>query len=406
MPRERGRELPRNRRHARSHEPDYLQMVDNYFRQANSRDDNNDNLLAFIEERVPFDISLTNKRVIIDFANITRGILHWPEHPIVVEGISYPSVMSSSIPSPIIPTRPSCAAIKYVDIMKAAENWLEENKPKPSDLTASSIDSICALMAQDLANQNGCDLTEAERVRFISILKSVFDDFLEEARATSEPTDNLRDKACFQTESLGGSGQKFSADLSGVITFLHEGQNRAECVSHSDWNNILRSAQPIAAWQPVYPKYPLGYAPVFKLPHSGVFVQANQEFLNTFTCYQLESIGIKPIGSDTGSTFSALHGSEEKLYSVKPIHLADMKAFIMNGTPIPVRDWLRTPFIPLDEDLTEQYKKWADKRAGKDVNDPTKTEFFAFIFTFNGQYIVEESKSGRSVYTTPNWRQF
>jgi antitoxin component YwqK of YwqJK toxin-antitoxin module len=145
-----------------------------------------------------------------------------------------------------------------------------------------------------------------------------------------------------------------------VIIFSPFRKNaESECYSYDDWEGLIKAEnnKHVFIWERTPAEVardaigrPLKYAPVFKLPYSGVWVQSTYNLLTRFNTFILKSIGEQLIGSSFG--MSSLHGASEHVYIVIPINRSE-------AMRVPdIKDIDETVFVPQEEDYIDnnEYK--------------------------------------------------
>ncbi len=147
--------------------------------------------------------------------------------------------------------------------------------------------------------------------------------------------------------------------------------NNIECYSISDLKNILDKAEHIYLWE----SGPLKYMPVYKLSYSGIWIQTNKNLLLRYNTFQIQSIGINKIGSNFG--MSNLHGAEEMVYQIFPMHRKDIETGIHSNQN-------KYTFRPEEEDYVD-YK-----------------ENIVTLLQANGNFSEMERKSGKIIIHVTN----
>jgi antitoxin component YwqK of YwqJK toxin-antitoxin module len=156
-----------------------------------------------------------------------------------------------------------------------------------------------------------------------------------------------------KTDSIA-TGEDLTANT--VIIFSPFRKNdESECYSYDSWEGFMKSEndKEVFIWQQTPEEAargaigrPLKYAPVMKLPYSGVWVQSTYNLLTRFNTYILKSIGTQLIGSSFG--VSRLHGASEHVYIAIPIN----RRQAMNVPD--VKDIDENIFVPEEEDYIDQ----------------------------------------------------
>jgi antitoxin component YwqK of YwqJK toxin-antitoxin module len=147
-----------------------------------------------------------------------------------------------------------------------------------------------------------------------------------------------------KTDSIA-TGEDLTANT--VIIFSPFRKNdESECYSYDSWEGFIKSetGKKVFIWERGLGA--LKYAPVIKLPYSGVWVQSTYNLLTRFNTFILKSIGNQLIGSSFG--VSQLHGATEHVYIAIPIN----RKQAMNVPDI--KDIDETVFVPDEEDYIDQ----------------------------------------------------
>lgn len=138
-----------------------------------------------------------------------------------------------------------------------------------------------------------------------------------------------------------------------------------ECMIYSDLLKFLIESAPVFF-------YPEGSAdenkPVYMLPTSGIYIQANYFLLSRYSCFHLHSPEDKKVGSNFG--ISRKHGAVEKVYKIEPIAKSRLPEII----PLDDNDeWLeKNDYSPMN------YPKF-----NSDVLSNENREFTEIIFLVN-----------------------
>ena len=140
------------------------------------------------------------------------------------------------------------------------------------------------------------------------------------------------------------------------ITMFRLPNSSFECLTYDDLVGTLEGQEKLYLWEQTPEDInrraigrPLRYAPVYKLPFSGIWVQSNINLLLRYNTYIVKSVGKLKIGSEFG--VSRLHGAEENVYKVYPINRVN----ILNDLNINNIDE-RTIFKPTVNDINNDSK--------------------------------------------------
>jgi hypothetical protein len=192
------------------------------------------------------------------------------------------------------------------------------------------------------------------------LLKGESEDEEEKEREEKIPSWDARN-ICSSSTQNDLYGDSMPHDLHKVVSFLLPKGKQSECLTESDLRALLR---PKDDWDQIYlfdPNKPateraIVFAPVHRLPSSGIWIIGSAPYLRMLKAYQLESFGKHPIGAKV-HTRSGIYGEVNELFLAKPLHYDDFKALIVNNTPLPsASTTCMCIFKPRMEDWSETFR--------------------------------------------------
>jgi len=143
------------------------------------------------------------------------------------------------------------------------------------------------------------------------------------------------DKLCNYDLDLLGDPLKEKGD---IVLFNIEGNKQCECITYSDWKNILDNQDKKYLWSERRKESPLSeplkYCRIFKLPFSGVYIQSTYNLLLRYNTFKLLKFDAKQLVSPN---------KIEEVYKAVPIKRYDMIKEITEGVKANVNALLFRP---------------------------------------------------------------
>lgn len=211
--------------------------------------------------------------------------------------------------------------------------------------------------------------------QLLPLTKKILQEKFPEAYKNSSYVSGALINACSSKIDFATLGE-MDDNLNDVVSFILPKTSVVECLGLESWYQTIKTDfinpaeltadnPDLAGLSQLYlwntkEDTPITYAPVYKLPLSNTKIQSSEFLLRLFRAYQLEEIGVLPIGSWNGvisAEVGALHGSQEKIYAAKPVHWRDYVNFIESKGKVPIPNNTKfgeAAFLPQEEDFNTE----------------------------------------------------